>query len=870
MSGSHITDSHPAESKIANDIQASAKSSQIQRELQLALKRYESGDLKKAESIFEKILKIDPENADALHLLGMIAYQSGKSDRAINLIRRAVSSNSAQPMLYNNLGYVFLAEGDLGDAVVCFKQAIRLEGRYADAYCGLGKALHLQGHLDEAIEAYNKVLLINPEMTDTIINLGQAFYSKGAIDKAVACCRRVNFKNPDNLDANLLLASAYLGQEKAELAKSHLRKVLAKEPNNVDALFKFALAEEKLDRLENALAGYQRIIELNPNLPEVFINIGRLYKTRHELNKAMECYQTALILNPAIAELQNNVGTIQLQLGEYSEAQKSFRKALEISPNYVSALHNLGNTFQKMGLLEEAIDCYRKTLIIEPDFIPAHYHLGLIYQTQKEHEQAIDCFRKALFLNPDYTNATCYLYHQLQYLCDWKELDDLGARIDSATLDSLKNSRKPNEVPFLSISRRIDPAMDYEIAKAWSAEIDHRAANAPGSLSAGVKFTHSCRASKKKIIVGYLSNNFKNHPTGHLLSGMFRHHNRDDFAIYCYSFGEDDKSEFRKQIQSECDRFIEIGTLSYSEAARHIHHDKVDILVDLVGFTHGHRMQIAAMRPAPIQVRWLGMAGTTGADFFDYIILDSIVVPQDHAEFYSEQLVLMPHCYQVNNRDQDIAQNSWSKEDMGLPENAFVFCCFCSRYKLDPIIFDAWLRILNKNSRSVLWLMGGNKTAGKNLKKYAQVKGVRSDRLVFAFPLPKAEHLSRLQHADIVLDTHIVNGAATTSDALWAGVPVLTLQGSHFASRMSSSILTAIGLPELITYDLKTYETLAVRLAQNSEGLNSIRKKLAENRLTQPLFDTHRFITNLESAYKEMRRIFLAGEKPRQIKVIEN
>jgi protein O-GlcNAc transferase len=230
----------------------------------------------------------------------------------------------------------------------------------------------------------------------------------------------------------------------------------------------------------------------------------------------------------------------------------------------------------------------------------------------------------------------------------------------------------------------------------------------------------------------------------------------------------------------------------------------------------------------------------------------------------------MPHCYQVNNRDQYIATRNWRKEDLELSENTFIFCCFCSRYKLDPIIFNSWMRILKKISHSVLWLIGGNKIAEKNLKKHAQAGNVGPDRLVFARPLPKAEHLSRLQHADLALDTRIVNGAVTTSDALWAGVPVLTLQGSHFASRMSSSILTAIGLPELITYKLETYETLAVHLAQNSEGLNNIRMKLAKNRLTQPLFDTRRFTTNLERAYKKMWKIFLAGEKPRRIKVIEN
>jgi protein O-GlcNAc transferase len=845
-------------------------SSAIQRYLQHAVKHHQKGDLTKAETLYRKILKIAPENADALHLLGVIFHHSGKPDLAITLIKIAISIDSGQSVFYNNLGNVFLTEGNLGKAENCFQKAIQISLQYAEAHYGLGKTLHLQGRLDEAIDAYIEALRLNPEMTEAIINLGQANHSPRALDKVIASLRKVNLKNPANVPASIFLATAYLSQDKAEPAKCVLENVLAKEPTNVDALFKIALAEEKLNQLENAVFSYYRIINLNPNLPEAFINLGRVYKAMHNLNRAMASYQEALKVKPDIAEAHNNIGNILQLLGNLPEAIASFRKALEINPSYALALHNLGNTYQKMGQLEKAIDCYLNCLKFKSDFIPAHYHLGLAYQNQRKHEQAIGCFRKALLLRPDYAKATCYLFHQLQYLCDWDHFNELRDQIESATLYSLQKAIKPDESPFLCLSRRINPELDFQVAAAWSADIAQRVKDFSEYFTSNAITYHSWDASKKKIVIGYLSNNFRNHPTSHLMSGMFRHHNRDDFDIFCYSFGDNDQSDFRKQIQSDCDQFVEIGMFSHFEAAKRIHHDQVDILVDLAGFTHGHRLNIAAMRPAPIQVRWLGQAGTTGASFFDYIIMDTIVAPQNHASFYSEKLVHMPHCYQVNNGKQIISNKSWRNEDLGLPEDAFVFCCFCSRYKLDPTMFESWMRILKKVSNSVLWLIGGNITAEKNLKKHAQTGGVGPDRLIFARPLPKSEHLSRLQHADLALDTRIVNGAATTSDALWAGVPVLTLQGSHFASRMSSSILTAIGLPELITYNLETYETLAVHLAQNSEGLNNIRMKLAKNRLTQPLFDTRRFTTNLERAYKKMWKIFLAGEKPRRIKVIEN
>jgi protein O-GlcNAc transferase len=846
------------------------QSSTIQRYLKLAVMLHQKGELTKAETLYRKILKIDSENADALHLLGVVAHHSGNPDLAIRLIERAISADSGQPVFYNNLGNVFLTEENFGKAENCFQKAIQARSQYAEAHYGLGKTLQLQGRLDEAIDAYNEALGLNPEMTEAIINLSKAYHSQRGLDKVITSLKKIYLKNPASVPANILLATAYLDQEKAEPARCLLENVLAKEPTNVDALFKLALAEEKLNQLENAVSSYYRIIDLNPNLPEAFINLGRIHKAQHNFNKAMKSYQKALNVKPNIAEVHNNLGNILQVLGKSSEAIASFRKALTINPGYALAFHNLGNTYQTIGQLEKAITCYLNCLNFKPDFITAYYHLGLVYQNQKKHEQAIGCFRKALLLKPDYTKATCYLFHQLQYLCDWDDCNDISGQIDSATLDSLQKAIKPDEAPFLCLSRRINPALDFQVAAAWSADIAQRVRDFSGYFAFDAKADFSWGESEKKIVIGYLSNNFRNHPTGHLMSGMFRHHNRDDFDIFCYSFGENDQSDFRKQIQKDCDRFVEIGMFSHFEAAKRIHHDQVNILVDLVGFTHGHRLNIAAMRPAPIQARWLGQAGTTGADFFDYIIMDPIVAPQSHAPFYSEQLVHMPHCYQVNNRNQSISDKYWHKEDLGLPSDAFVFCCFCSGYKLDPTMFDCWMRILQKVSNSVLWLIGGNITAEKNMKKRAQSRGVNSARLFFAPHLPKDEHLARLRCADLAIDTRIVNGAATTSDALWAGVPVLTLQGSHFASRMSSSIISAVGLQELITCNLETYETLAVRLAQNPAKLRTIKMILAKNRLTEPLFDTPRFVANLESAYKKMWEIFLSEEKPRQINVVEN
>ena len=347
------------------------------------------------------------------------------------------------------------------------------------------------------------------------------------------------------------------------------------------------------------------------------------------------------------------------------------------------------------------------------------------------------------------------------------------------------------------------------------------------------------RTSKTKIVIGYLSNDFRNHATAHLMLSLFGLHNRDEFEIFCYSYGKDDGSYYRARIQHDCDKFVDISTLSYEAAARCIYEDQVDILVDLKGYTRGNRFDICALRPAPIQVSYLGFPGTTGADFIDYIITDKIVTPKDHNPYYSEKFVYMPHCYQVNDNTQSISNKNWTKVDFGLPESCFVFCSFNQPYKIDPVLFGIWMRILRQVPEAVLWLIVENKIAEDNLRREAEARGVQSERLIFAKRLPKDEHLSRLKFADLALDTRIYNGHTTTSDALWAGVPVITLQGSHFASRVSSSILSAIGIPDLITYSLEEYEALAIRLAHNPAELKEIRQRSAKNRLDMPLFLIH-------------------------------
>ena len=425
------------------------------------------------------------------------------------------------------------------------------------------------------------------------------------------------------------------------------------------------------------------------------------------------------------------------------------------------------------------------------------------------------------------------------------------------TEHALETSSKPADNLFLNLIRHADPALNYMVAKAWGHEWENTAAKGSKFFS----FDH--RKDCPRIKIGYLSGNFRNHPTSDLTLGVFELHDRD---TSCYAYGKDDGNEQRKAIRSASDKFMDICELDDLSAAALIHDDQVDVLVDLMGHIKGARLGICAFRPAQIQVRMLGMAGTTGASFCDYLISDRIVTLEIDQFHFKEKFVLMPHCYQVNNyKSQPLmaADPGNTLKDYG----RFVFACFCTAYKIDRQVFESWMRILMRVPDSELWLMPESSRVKKNLCKAAQSLGVDYRRLVFLEKLEKNEHLNRLLMVDLALDTPTVNGAATTSDALWAGCPVLTLEGCHFASRMSASLLSAVGMSELVVRDLGQYEDTAVALAQTPAKLKRIRNKLNKNLLAAPLFNTGGYVKLLEDAFVVMWGRYREDRKPALIEL---
>jgi protein O-GlcNAc transferase len=740
-----------------------------------------------------------------------------------------------------------------------------LEKKYSDSLSAeLKRAVefHRTGQVDRAEGVYLNILKAIPEQSEVLHLLGVIAHQKGNNDKAEKMINRAVQLAPDNPIFLNSLGTVFKVKGALTKALGCYQMAIQIDPNHFEAHLKMGILLHEQGCLDDAICSYQKAIDLKPNLTKAYYYIAIAFHDRGVLDKAIFYYRKAVALKPDFVEAYNSMGTAWQSLENFDKALSCFQKAIDLMPASDAVYVNKGNVFQAQGKYNKALTCYRKSIEINPENAVAYLNMGISLMDSGKTAEATSSYRKALEINPDYAKACTYLVSRLQQDCAWKELERWGTRLDDLTISALDREERPAETPFLNITRHADPKLNLAVARLWCRKMNQLSLNSEPSFSFHDRLFHH-----RKITVGYLSSNFRNHPTAHLIFDLFRLHDRDRFNVFCYSYGKNDGSNFREQIQRNCDRFVELNKLTHSEAAKIIFEDKVDILVDLAGHTEGNRMEICALRPAPVQARYLGMPGTTGSDYFDYIITDPIVAPNEDAPYYSEKFVHLPHCYQINSSGPLITEHSFRREELGLPRNGFVFCSFNTNYKLDPVMYDSWMRIMKRVQGSVLWLLKGNEIVEQNLKQEAEVRTIEPDRLVFAPKIPKDEHLKRLQVAGLALDSRIVNGAITTSDALWSGVPVITLRGNHFASRMSSSILCAIGMQNLVTTSLEQYESLAVHLALNPRELEKVKYKLRINRETEPLFDTPKFSRHLEKAYSIMWENWLTADKPRYIQV---
>lgn len=684
------------------------------------------------------------------------------------------------------------------------------------------------------------------------------------------------------LEARALYARALAGQpDNPELL--HMAGVAAYEEGDLAAAVRLMIAALKRDRtrpefhnnLGNALqksgrsreaeAAFRMAVQLAPGYAEAHHNLGCLLKGGGRLGEAVEAFWRALKTQPNDAQTHHNLGAALQGLGRIEEAIGAYRQAFELKPDHGDALFNLGNLLREQGKTSRAIDCFRRILAFDPTSVRALAALSGALEEKGDHERALEIENKILAIDPSDQAAKSNRLKMLEFTCAWDEVAQARSTVRREALNALERGEWPFEAPFEATRRDMDPAYLLRLASAHSRSVAATVAHRLTDIAAAKR-----PVGDGRITVGYLSSDFRNHPVSQLIGSLFAHHDRKLLRVIAYSTGRGDGSAYRRQIEVGCDVFVDLHLVGTASAARHIREDGVDILIDLNGHTAGNRLKVFALRPAPVQVTYLGFPGTTGADFIDYMLADAVVAPPEQASFFSEKIVYLPGCYMVNC-PHPISENRPTRADCGLPDEAFVFCSFCRNYKFEPVMFGVWMDILHQVPGSVLWLPNCNSTAKENLWQAAEFRGITASRLVFANRLDaKEDHLARSGLADLALDTRIFGGHTTTSDMLWAGVPVISLLGAHFASRVGASLLTAIGLEELVTRSLEEYRDLAVHLARNPAALSTFRQRLAANHEHSPLFDTTRFARNLERAFAEMWARHVGGLEPAPIAVADD
>ena len=801
----------------------------VAAEIKRAVAAHQAGQLDVAEAGYRRVLAVMPDHPDALHLSGVVAHQTGDPETAVERIRRAIRINPDKALYHCNLGAALEARGDGDAAMAAYEDALARQPDHPDAHNRLGTAHYKGGRFAEAAAACRRAIEIRPEFPEALNNLGAALKSLGELDDA---------------------EDAY-------------RKAVALRPEYAVGWNNLGVVLRERGAPDEAMACHRHALSLQPSLPDAHVNLGMALVDAGQVEAALGAYQQALELAPKNASAQNNLGNALKALGRMAEAEACYRRAVAIDPAFASAHNNLGTVLKERGDTAGAVDCYRTALSIRPDSAGYAYNLGNTLRDSGDKASAVSAYRRALKADPGFADALNALVDQLQKDCDWESLESEWPRLDALTDAALAAGNRPGETPYVNLCRHPDPARNLIVARAWSKDIARRVGGT------GVTFPETARSENRKpITLGYLSADFRNHPVAHLMRGIFRRHDRDRFRICCYSYGKDDGSAYREGIRRDADRFVDLRAADHLEAARRIHDDGVDILVDLTGHTQDGRMEVCALRPAPVQVSFLGFPGTTGADFIDYLIADRAVVPEDHARHYHEALVRLPHSFLPADADQPVSAPAEGRSAFGLPESAVVFCSFNGGHKIEPVMFATWMEILRRVEGSVLWLSGMGEVPADNLRRAAVAAGTSPDRLIFARRVPdKADHLGRLALADLALDTRIYNGHTTTVDTLWAGVPVIACEGTHFASRVSAGALAAVGLSELVVSGPEDYTDLAVRLAGQPDARRRLRGKLASARQTAPLFDTDRFTRHLERAFVAIWERFSDGLDPAPIEV---
>jgi protein O-GlcNAc transferase len=808
----------------------------------------QAGMLERAASLCKVIIRQRPRDFDLLHLLAIIQAQLGHAEDALANYNRALAVKPDSAEALYNRGIILRNLNRLDESLTSYDRALEIKPDFAAALVNRGLICHQLNRLGDALTSYETALAIKPEYAEALYNRGITLFEMKQFEEALKSYDQALLISPDYPQGHYNRGIVLQHLKRLDEALASYDCALAVKPDYAEAQINRANVLYESERYEEALASYEAILAKSPRYAEMLYGRGNALRALNRYEAAIASYDAALAIKPDYAEALNNCGVTLWDLRHLEDALASYNRALAIKPNYLEALVNRGITLWGSKRFEEALTSYDMAVAIAPEHAQALYNRGIVLLDLKRPDQAITDFERVLKLSPEFKHLKGLLVHTKMQCCDWRSFADQARQL----IDDVRAHRCVSG-PFELLSVSADAADQLTSARDW---VFDKCPPAPHGIWQGERYAN------EKIRIAYLSADFHDHPMSYLMSGVFERHNRARFETIAFSFGPDWRCESRTRLKGAFSRFIDVRHESDQQVAALLRGMRVDIAIDLMGFTRDARTGIFARRPAPIQVNYLGYPATMGAAYIDYIIADRFAIPCGSRRFYSESVVYLPDSFQATDASPHILQEIPTRADVGLPENAFVFCSFNASYKITPFVFDVWMRLLRSLDNSVLWLLGANAAVEHNLRCEAERRGVAPGRIIFAPRIAYAQYLARYQLAELFLDTFPFNAGATASDALSVGLPLITISGEAFAARMAGSLLHSMGLSELVTHSLADYEALALRLARHPEALTVIRTKLARHRADCPLFDADRFCRHLEIAYETMWQRCDRGEPP--------
>jgi protein O-GlcNAc transferase len=783
----------------------------LKEHYQSALDLFKAGDLQKSKSMAESIVKVQPAFIEAYQLLGMIAKQGNVLPEAIKWYRTALKINPTHPLLLMQLGNLLVQAQQPEDAIKSFDRGLNADPRNSQLMLAKGKALRIMGRYNEA----------------------------------VALFKTIHEREPNHLSAWNQLAACYQALKNFGEAELAFQQALAIDATKAEIWFNYGNLRMECGDIPSAVKAYEKALGLNPGFVNPLMALSKLAHMEGNVDAAKAYLAKALKINPTHFEATFALAALYRSIGSLEESILYFKRAIQVNPRHAMSHNNLGMIYFSIGYQEEAEKAFSAAISADSACAEALFGMAKVKEFHKDHDSALAYITQALSLKPSFAHQLFFDAVQLKLrVADWEEYDSFLSEGIQRLEEYVSNPTYQYQVPPLTLKYL---PLEPMLIKAVCDKIGHNHQKEMAAEKANLNF-QIIKTPKNKLRIGYISADFRLHAVGMLLHKLFAQHDRDQCEVYAYSI-VNTPDHYNANVRAGVDVFREITKQSYRDSALQIHQDKIDVLVDLGGYTTYTRSQILALHPAAIQAHFMGYPGSLGAKLADYILADEMLIPEEHQQQYTEKVQYLHHAF--FSSPFQVSEKKWTRKELGLPEDAFVYCCFNSYFKISPRQFKAWLNLLKQNPKAVLWLSKENPQGMANLKQVAKAAGISEDRLIFAERLPMEDYLSALASADLFLDTFNYSAGSTAVCALWAGVPVLTYAGTSNAARMGASIVNATGLTDFITNSEADYFNKALSLSQENSIIQNAKRKLI-NKNALPLFDLKAAAQDLETAYWQM------------------